>query len=68
MLTLLLLLPCLRYCGYVLHVGLLQVMIGASEVGSVKPLVKERQHVKKVRRGQMLQYLHTVLPACCNPC
>lgn len=27
---------------------LLQVMIGASEVGSVKPLVKEGQHVKKV--------------------
>jgi hypothetical protein len=28
---------------------LLQVMIGASEVGSVVPLVKEGQTVKKVR-------------------
>jgi hypothetical protein len=33
-------------------------MIGASEVGNVKPLVKEGQHVKKVRGGTLPQQLH----------
>jgi hypothetical protein len=33
-----------------------QVMIGASEVGNVQPLVKEGQHVKKVRDGKLFQY------------
>lgn len=38
-----------------------QVMIGASEVGSVKPLVKEGQTVNKV--GWWLQQLAQVLTA-----
>jgi hypothetical protein len=52
-------------------------MIGASEVGSVEPLVKEGQHVKKVRRVRLLHHLHAefgqapapdIITACCIAC
>lgn len=39
-------------CPSPVCVPCLQVMIGASEVGTVKPLVKEGQHVNKVKHLQ----------------
>jgi hypothetical protein len=45
----------------------LQVMIGASEVGTVQPLVKEGQTVNKVRGARTLWFVNTaalVLPMC----